>query len=143
MYKQDINIIHDAILELDHRALSPSAPHYREELQKIIDKPQQLCNDETMEEIITVTAIHIKGWEWDKRTFGWFSKMHEASRAVKYNACDMHECYYEYIVVEKFTSGIHCSAIEDYWYKWETEQDRWVPTAKPEHFDGTYNFGLG
>jgi hypothetical protein len=74
------------------------------------------------------------------RTFGYFSNAKEACQAVAENRCNMHECLYNYLVVENIGEGIHPLAEEEIWYKW---QDKWVPCSKPEALVGIINWALG
>lgn len=75
-----------------------------------------------------------------KRTFGFYSHPADAIEAVVTNRCNMHECLYNYLVIENIGEGIHPSAEYEEWYKWE---DKWVQCLKPEPLVGIINWALG
>lgn len=85
------------------------------------------------------------------RTFGFYGESHEAREAVFSNRCDMQECLYRYIVIEKMKEGIHPMAEEELWFEWiQTgtseagfEIGKWVTCDKPKEFEGTINWALG
>lgn len=84
-----------------------------------------------------------------RRTFGYFSKLDEALKAVQENRCNMQECLYNYLVIEGIGEGIHALVEEEYWFTWEEWQHQaghcgWHRiSSKPELFNGTINFALG
>lgn len=66
--------------------------------------------------IYTVTAITKDGK--DSRCLGFYLELESAKHAVNVNRCDMQECLYKYIVIEKQKEGIHTIAIPEQWYQW-------------------------
>lgn len=89
-----------------------------------------------------------------KRCFGWFDSFEKSEKAVLENRCDMHECFYNYIVIEKLYEGIHslCHENDQVWYKWKSgnqkddefdESGKWERVEKPEQFKSMINFGIG
>lgn len=75
------------------------------------------------------------------RTFGYFSDLKRAKKAVAYNECDMHEFYYDYLVIEKLQEGIHGTLRsnkkkKEWWFKWEidaVDNGRWVKCERPAY----------
>ena len=66
------------------------------------------------------------------RTLGWFGSEQEANLAVKNNESDIHENYYEYVVVEKFYSGLYpfCFTEGSMWYKWDSKKKKYLRKSK-------------
>jgi hypothetical protein len=77
------------------------------------------------------------------RIFGFFNTYNEAYDAVTKNRCDMHECLYEYIVIEYIEDGIHPVARMEDWWEWNKEEGRWEVTLKPTEFEGIVNWSIG
>lgn len=77
------------------------------------------------------------------RTFGFFETFEKAHEAVTDNVGSLHECIYDYIVIEKIESGIHSLPIEEHWYEWCIPLNCWQPTMKPNEFNGIINFAIG
>lgn len=75
------------------------------------------------------------------RTFGFFKNISDAQSAVENNQGEMHECLYDYLVLEKIDCGIHPLAQEEIWYTWKDE--RWTPCEEPEWANATTNWALG
>jgi hypothetical protein len=100
--------------------------------------------------IYTVTAITKDGK--DGRCFGFYFGLESAKHAVNINHCDMQECLYEYVVIEKQGEGIHIIAEQIQWYKWtggnslNDNPGEWMGCAAPteEGFAYTINWaGIG
>jgi len=90
--------------------------------------------------IYTDTAITRERHE-GLRCFGWYDSFEKAELAVLENRCDIHECWYHYVVIEKFNEGIHPVAFEQSWYIWDGEG--YKKSEKPVKFNSIVNFGLG
>jgi len=78
----------------------------------------------------------------NKRCFGYFSTEEKAITAVACNAGNMEECYYNFLVIEEISEGIHSIPISETWYTWNTDIG-WVPSEKPEWSIGFTNWSLG
>jgi hypothetical protein len=78
-----------------------------------------------------------------KRCFGYFLNEKDARRAIELNSGDMHECLYEYLVLELMEPGIHPHVHRDSWYRWCDETRGWIPSVKPNDFIGVINWGIG
>lgn len=103
-----------------------------------------------MEIIYTVTAFQrIRHSEINKnlpefgerRCVGWFSNKDEAEFAVENNINDIHENFYEYVIIEKLDSGIKLPDIERYLYKWK--KDKYKRIDIPTELNIVSNFGIG
>jgi hypothetical protein len=78
-----------------------------------------------------------------KRTFGYFLTEKEALDAVGENQCNMHECLYNFLVIEGFPSGIHALAEREVWYQWGEAENKWVPCQKPTMLEGIISWAIG
>jgi len=80
-----------------------------------------------------------------KRCFGFHLDLFTAIDSVSDNVGNMHECIYDYIVIEHFSPGIHPIADNDVWFRWS--EDAPVGWAKMDHkpseFEGIINFAIG
>lgn len=82
-----------------------------------------------------------------QRTFGHFDKLSEAKKAVKENRCNMVECLYNYLVIEKIrVNCIHpvtdpAKAGWEHWYY--AEENTWVECYKPTFSNGICNWSIG
>lgn len=77
----------------------------------------------------------------DSRTFGYYRGWSAAYTAVKKNHCNMHECLYNHLVMERIGEGIHSLAYDEQWFTWTG--NRWTPCQKPEALKGFTNWALG
>lgn len=77
------------------------------------------------------------------RCFGWKSTLQAAKKAVKENKCDLHECLYDYIVIEAMKEGIFPRCEREWWYKWDRDCDKFLPIEKPESLKSIVNFAIG
>lgn len=101
--------------------------------------------------ICTITLIDSKDEdkispEDSKRCIGWFDNTKEALDAVKANKGDMHECLYNYIVIEEVPSGVWKLVTNEVWFTWSMAREEWVPCKKPRKyrtFANVSGFGMG
>lgn len=78
----------------------------------------------------------------DRRTFGYYSTIEKSLEAVKMNRCNMHECLYNFLVIEEIKEGIHPMVDSEYWFEWKDKG--WEQLcSKPPQFNGTCNWALG
>lgn len=77
----------------------------------------------------------------DTRTFGYYRGFQKALQAVKDNRGNMHECLYQYLVMERIGEGIHALADDAQWFKWTGR--RWMPSLRPEWARGFTNWAIG
>lgn len=78
------------------------------------------------------------------RTFGYYSTPEKARHAVAENYGNMHECLYNFLVIENIGEGVHALADDnEEWYEWNEEDNNWVAIAKPPQFMGIINWAIG
>jgi hypothetical protein len=75
------------------------------------------------------------------RTFGFYEHHWDAYKAVRDNVGSMHECLYDYIIIECIEEGIHPVVLQEEWYRWD--EKKWEATTKPKEFKGIVNWALG
>ncbi len=75
------------------------------------------------------------------RTFGYHIGYEKALKAVRENHGSMHECLYEYLVMECIGEGVHALCEKEEWFKWKDR--RWMPCRKPWWAKGMVNWALG
>lgn len=75
------------------------------------------------------------------RTFGYYKGWDKAYAAVKENRDNMHECLYNYLVMENIGEGIHACCNDEQWFKWTGK--RWKDCRKPNWAKGLTNWALG
>lgn len=75
------------------------------------------------------------------RTFGYYKGWDAAYKAVKENRCNMHECLYQYLVMEQIDEGIHALCQDEQWFKWT--RNGWKDCKKPKELQGFTNWALG
>lgn len=95
--------------------------------------------------IYTITAF--SAWSdaandyTDKRTFGHYPTLKSARRAVKNNIGEMHENYYDLLLIEAVPAGILRLAKAVEWYAWTN--DKWTLCPAPSWSAGVINFSMG
>lgn len=75
------------------------------------------------------------------RTFGYYHDYADALAAVRENRCNMHECLYQYLVMECIGEGVHALREKEEWFKWSGK--KWKPCKKPEWAWGMVNWAVG
>jgi hypothetical protein len=79
----------------------------------------------------------------DVRCFGYFENRQKALLAADENLADMHECLYNWLLIEKIPEGLHVMPTEEIWYQWDTGLECWVHVEKPKWSFGTINWSIG
>lgn len=79
----------------------------------------------------------------DRRCFGYYALALDAIKAVTENRGDMHECLYDYLVIERVPQGIHAMPESEIWFRWNDEQNTFVVTEKPDWSQGYINWSIG
>ena len=77
------------------------------------------------------------------RVWGWFPTFAAAYRIVAGNITDIQECCYEYALVEEIPPGMSPLQTRCWWWRWDTEKDRWLKSERPEDFARTLGLTLG
>lgn len=94
---------------------------------------------------VEILAIHPTTGEIktsrETRTFGYYRGFQKALQAVKDNRGNMHECLYQYLVMERIGEGVHALVEDEHWFKWSDKQ--WVFTEKPRWAIGFANWAIG
>lgn len=98
--------------------------------------------------IFFVTTIELKEMKKDFpvtncRTVGWFPTFNLADYATVNNFGDIHETGYQYAVIEEMEFGLYPYCKRDFWYKFDKEQEEYVPINKPKEFRNIVNFSIG
>lgn len=75
------------------------------------------------------------------RTFGYYDTRSVAIRAVKLNNCDIHECLYDYAVIEYIPDGLYNVAEERIFFKWNEKLYGYKEIKPFEDCFGNYAFG--
>jgi hypothetical protein len=94
--------------------------------------------------IYTITTINLKDGIWDSRCIGYYFSESVAIKEVEHNGGDMHECSYEYAVVEEVKQGLYYINRKETWFKWNKAREKYeILEEKPEMFRRTCCYGIG
>ncbi len=77
----------------------------------------------------------------DTRTFGYYRGWDAAYKAVKENRCNMHECLYQWLVMERIGEGVHALTEDAQWFEWRKRH--WKPCKRPDFARGFTNWAIG
>ena len=77
------------------------------------------------------------------RCFGYFKHRRDALKAAENNWADMHECYYDLLVIEHMPEGLHPMPKEEIWFRWDDGMSKWIQIEKPTRFEHVVSFGIG
>jgi len=74
--------------------------------------------------------------EHKQRCIGFVATLEKALDAVKTNQGDMHECLYNYVVVEEVSDGLwfHDIGSNEYWFEWDEVNQKFVECNKPQKY---------
>lgn len=77
-------------------------------------------------------------------TVGWFKEEANAREVIEENHGDIHECSFNYAVIEKCRNGLYgvidMTEDDETWFHWE--DGKYVECDKPEHLIGTIGFWM-
>lgn len=98
--------------------------------------------------IFTITLISSENEEKivaeDKsRCIGYYLSLQESIDAVKSNKGEMHECLYNYLVIEEVPVGVWRLSVNEWWYAWSSG---WITCKKPfkyRKFANVSGFSMG
>ena len=117
---------------------------------KVIDALEKISRNENIAPMFFITCFEkcekdgrgcfVTG---DMRTFGYFDNLEACTQALNENVCDMHECLYEFAVIESIGQGIHSHAKEEAWFRWNDEKQGFFEIEKPECSRNYSNYALG
>lgn len=87
------------------------------------------------------------GWPdfGSSRTWGFYTDRDTALQAVRENWTDMHECFYDYAVVEGYDEGIahDPDPTEAQWFEWNEETQEYQMIDRPEAVVGFGSWAIG
>jgi hypothetical protein len=91
--------------------------------------------------------VNDKGWldQGAQRTFGYYENFDDAENAVIHNHADIHECLYNYMLIEKIEPGLyaHCLSAERWLYKYNPDYGTFYSVKEPPEMDHYCNFAVG
>lgn len=77
-----------------------------------------------LDKIYTVTMVGTKSDPLDTRCWGWFPKLENAVRTVRWNQTDIFEIgYYKYAVIEESLPGVYGSCTQHSWWTMDPKAD--------------------
>jgi len=83
------------------------------------------------------------GTKGGSRCFGFKETFENADQAVRENWCDIHEYTYDYVIIEEMNPGIHPNVENRWFYKFNHEDEVYVPIDEPEELKHFCNLALG
>lgn len=104
-----------------------------------------------MSNIFTITLIDSRNDEKivsedSCRCIGYYFDAEEANTAVKTNKGEMHECRYNYVVIEEVPMGTWKLTISESWFRWDSDSNKWIACKKPQKYRQYHNvsgFAMG
>jgi hypothetical protein len=97
--------------------------------------------------IYTITSIGPLNGPPDSRCVGFFYNLKRAQKIVKWNEGDLYEMgSYPYCVIEETKPGIYSyikGFRKEWWYRYNTDADEYVPCEKPPEKSNVIGFGIG
>lgn len=79
----------------------------------------------------------------DTRTWGFYSDVNDAISALHNNKTDMHECFYDYAIIEEYNEGICNGTLRYQWFKWDNERDGYFEIDEPRCVSRMCDFAIG
>jgi hypothetical protein len=91
-----------------------------------------------------ITSIRVLDNEiiLSSRCWGYFSSKEECIKILHNNITDIHECYYNYAVIEKINEGLYPLPIEREFFEYNRDSSGFFEIKEPE-WDFTGNFAIG
>jgi len=77
------------------------------------------------------------------RLVGWYPELEVANSAVTGNLCDINETCYQYALIEECEVGLYHPAYKRWWYKYDRENDEYIPIDEPSFIKGFCGFTIG
>lgn len=84
-----------------------------------------------MNNIWTITRIRFAP-SFSSHVYCWWSNKEDAIRCVDINDGDIHEGYYEYVVIEDYDEGPLSLPTEEIWYCWDRQYNKYIPCHSPD-----------
>lgn len=103
-------------------------------LQEITSNPKK---------IYVVTTIRSDPETNRIRTIAWTAELGDALRIVQDNMGDIAESgYYDLAVIEEIFEGVYPIASRQWWWKWISKSERWIPIKRPVMYEGFGRIGM-
>jgi len=91
-----------------------------------------------------ITGLHEEGNQFSaRRCFGYYPRKHLAVKAITENCGDLREDTFTHLVVEKIISGVHPTALDIAWYRYDSSSSGWIRCVRPESAGNYFQFALG
>ena len=81
--------------------------------------------------------------KYEPRSLGFFFNREKAINEVKNNSLDIFEGEYYFVVIERVVNGFYATPIEEIWFKYNRNLDKYYEIEKPEPLKNICNFGIG
>ena len=92
----------------------------------------------------TILASKGKDKGYNDRVVGWFETLQDAENNLKVNCGDVHECRYDYAVIEELKPGFYSGAhAVRHWYEWVPELKGYTNIKCPPQWLGITAIGIG
>lgn len=86
-----------------------------------------------------ITVLNVTGNDVvEHRTVGWKRMLTMAADFVEHNVMDIHDDYFEYVVIEEIEEGLSPAAEKEYWFKWK--DGKYAECKKPKEIETYSNF---
>ena len=79
----------------------------------------------------------------DVRVAGYFSTLEQAELVISRNDCDIHEDFYDYIIIEEIGEGLCRPSGKRKFYWYDKSRNGYFEISEPEGFEHYSNFALG
>ena len=92
-----------------------------------------------------VWFVTVFGYEiTDSRCWGFYFNRDNAVNALHHNITDMHECLYDYAVIEGYREGISHEVIgKRQFFKYDKTRDGYFEIDEPEELKHLFSFSIG
>lgn len=94
---------------------------------------------------VTVIGTTNYGKEYDRsRCWGYYHKLEDAIEAIVENHTDIHECWYDYALIESVPYGVLPMGTKEIkWFKWNDDNNKYEETTKPKFSEQIVNWAIG
>ena len=80
----------------------------------------------------------------DSRCWGYVAAFEEAEQAVLHNDFDIHECNYQWAVIEEHYMGSYAMTTRNMvWYHWNNEKEQYEKADEPNFAHNIFGWGIG
>lgn len=85
--------------------------------------------------ITTIEVVDSENKAFTWRTPGFRYSLEDAKAVVEENMCDIFEYCYKYAVIEELSPHLYPERENVWWYKWDKEKEKYVPTERDSTID--------